>query len=153
MGIAYPQTPLQLYLFFISLPRVFLILSCLFFVSFLVADTQLYKMLCPSVGLLVRWCIRDDRVEPCENAHFWNRRCDCLCVWVCVGWVWMGVVCPYPLVRNDIVTPCHLFFYRVYRKSQNKISISLLSIRCVSRPTLTEMRKCVYWCLSDVPRV
>ena len=35
--------------------------------SFLVADTQLYKSLCPSVGPSVHlWT----RVEKCENAHF-----------------------------------------------------------------------------------
>ena len=47
-------------------------------VTFLVADTQLYKRLCPSVGPLVRWSVRplvrpsvrDDRVGKCENAHF-----------------------------------------------------------------------------------
>ena len=26
-------------------------------------------------------------------------------------WVWMGVGCPCPPVRNDIVTPRHLFYY------------------------------------------
>ena len=35
--------------------------------AFLVADTQLYKSLCPSVGPSVRWCAW---VEKCENAHF-----------------------------------------------------------------------------------
>ena len=49
--------------------------------------------------------------RPCDIAHFWCCRCDCLCVWVCVGWTraWMGVLCPYPPIRYDIVTPRHLF--------------------------------------------
>ena len=37
---------------------------------FLVADTQLYKRLCPSVGRSVGWLVRRcDRVKKCENAH------------------------------------------------------------------------------------
>ena len=36
-------------------------------VKFLVADTQLYKSLCPSVRPSVGWSVR---VEKCENAHF-----------------------------------------------------------------------------------
>ena len=28
-------------------------------------------------------------------------------------WLWMGVGCPCPPVRNDIVTTCHLFFLKV----------------------------------------
>ena len=43
-------------------------------VFFLVADSQLYKRLCPSVGPSVgpsvRWSVRGDRVGKCENAHF-----------------------------------------------------------------------------------
>ena len=42
--------------------------------SFLVADKRLYKRLClsvrPSVGRLVGWSVRGDRVGKCENAHF-----------------------------------------------------------------------------------
>ena len=41
---------------------------------FLVADTQLYKRLCPSVrwsvGRSVGWSVRHARVEKWENAHF-----------------------------------------------------------------------------------
>ena len=37
-----------------------------------------------------------------------NERSGCLCVRVGVG-VWMGVGRPCPPVRNDIVTPRHLF--------------------------------------------
>ena len=78
---------------------------------FLVADTQLYKRLCPSVrpsvGPSVRWSVRNDRVEKWKNERF-----GCfLCMFVCgVGvrvWIWVG--CPCPPVRNDIVTPRHLF--------------------------------------------
>ena len=38
--------------------------------SFLVADTQLYKRLCPSVRPLVRPLVRGDRVKKWENEHF-----------------------------------------------------------------------------------
>ena len=40
-----------------------------------------------------------------------------LCVWVSMGWgrAWMGVVCPCPPVRNDIVTPRHLFLHILTR--------------------------------------
>ena len=38
--------------------------------SFLVADTQLYKRLCPSVGPSVSPSVRNHRVKKWENAHF-----------------------------------------------------------------------------------
>ena len=40
----------------------------------------------------------------------------------CWGWVrvWMGVRCPCPPVRNDIVTPRHLFFWRKFPLSSLK---------------------------------
>ena len=82
---------------------------------FLVADTQLYKRLCPSARPSVRPSVRHgDRVEKWDN----ERSGYFLCMFVCgggVGWgvdgvgVWMGVGCPCPLVRKDIVTPRHLF--------------------------------------------
>ena len=41
--------------------------------TFLIADTQLYMRLCPSIGPLVRPLVgplvHDDRVEKSENAH------------------------------------------------------------------------------------
>ena len=81
-------------------------LKCLFF-SFLVADTQLYKTIVrPSVRPSVR---HGHRVEKWENERFRFF----LCMFECEGWVgvWIGVGCPCPPVRNDIVTPCHLFFF------------------------------------------
>jgi len=83
---------------------------------FLVADTQLYKRLCPlvrwSVGPLVRWSVGPcQRVEKWENERFRSFLCMCLCWkgrWM-GRWVWMGVGCRCPPVRNDIVTPRHLF--------------------------------------------
>ena len=61
----------------------------------------------------VRWSIRrsvgNDRVEKWKNKRFGYF----LCVFVCrrVGnGVWMGVGCPCPPIRNDIVTLHHLFF-------------------------------------------
>ena len=83
--------------------------------SFIVADMQRYKWLCPSIGPSVHRSVgpsvRNDWVERCKNAHFWCCSWTGLCLWVCIGWarVWMGVVCSCPPVRNDIVTPRHLF--------------------------------------------
>ena len=57
-----------------------------------------------------------DRVEKWKNEHFGYF----LCMFVCGGGVGrgmdgagvqMGVGYPCPPVRNDIVTPRHLFFY------------------------------------------
>ena len=83
----------------------------------LVVDTQLYKRLCWSVDQFVY----GDRAEKCKNAHFWCCHCDCLCMSMCLGWlrVWMGFVCPCPPIRNDIVTPLHLFcvFSHIYKRS------------------------------------
>ena len=85
--------------------------------AFLVADTQLYKRLCPSVHPSVRpsvrWSVRHgDRVEQWKNERFGY----ILCMFVCGGGVdgvgvRMGVRCPCPPVRNDIVTPRHLFWF------------------------------------------
>ena len=86
-----------------------------FYYDFLVADTQLYKRLCPSVGLSVGPSFRPSaRVEKWENKRFRSFLCMCLC-WKAgwVGrWVSMGVGCPCPPLRNDIVTPRHLFSSR-----------------------------------------
>ena len=65
-------------------------------VCLLVADTQHYKRLCPSVRLLVR---SGDRVQKGGLDTFYV----CLCMEV-------GVGCPCPPIRNDIVTLRHLFF-------------------------------------------
>ena len=48
----------------------FLSFYVFFFSLFLVADMQLYKRLCPSVGPLVGPLVRHARVEKWENAHF-----------------------------------------------------------------------------------
>ena len=62
---------------------------------------------------------RGDRVEKWKNERFGYF----LCKFVCgggVGWgvdgvgVRMGVECPCPPVRNDIVTPRHLFLHFLY---------------------------------------
>ena len=37
----------------------------------------------------------------------------CKCVWVCEGVCRRGLGFPWPPVRNDIVTPCHLFYIQV----------------------------------------
>ena len=67
------------------------------------------------VRLSVRWSVSllvpGDQYRKVGTTHFWCFRCDCLWVWVSKGWgrVWMGVVCPWPSVRNKIVTSRHLF--------------------------------------------
>ena len=79
------------------------------FLAFLVADTQLYKRLCPPVRPLVSLLVRHGhRVEKWGNERFRYF----LCMFECGWWfgVWMGVGCPCPPVRNDIVTPRHFFF-------------------------------------------
>ena len=61
-----------------------------------------------SVRPSVRRSIRHgDRVEKWENERFRNF----LVMFECWGWVgvWMGVGCPSPPVRNNIVTQHHLF--------------------------------------------
>ena len=90
-------------------------------ISFLVADTQLYMRLCPSIGPLVRPLVgplvHDDRVEKSENAHLWCCSYDILavCVRMSMGWkrVWVGVLCPCQPVQNNIATPRHLLFLKL----------------------------------------
>ena len=67
---------------------------------FFVADTQLFMRLCPSV-------CRGDRVKKWKNECFGYF--SCMFVYGVGFGVWMGVGCPCPPVRNDIVTPRHLF--------------------------------------------
>ena len=67
-------------------------------IIFLVADTQLYKRLCPSVDPSVR----PSMVKIWKNECF-RYFCECLCVEV-----WMGIGSPFPPVRNDIMTLRHL---------------------------------------------
>ena len=69
------------------------------FEYFLVAYTQLYKKLCPSVRRSVS---HGDQVDnECFRYFF--------CMFESWTWgVWMRVGCPCPPVRNDIVTPRHL---------------------------------------------
>ena len=81
----------------------------MFMFVFLVADTQLYKRLCPfvgtSVGPSVRWSVRGDRVGKCENAHFR----------------------PCPPVRNwylPCIRPC-CFSYSWVARSEEERTISL----------------------------
>ena len=73
----------------------------------------LYNLLCPSVRRSIRRSVGPSaRVEKWENEHFRSFLCMCGCGkggWVGRG-VWMGVGRPCPPVRNDIVTPRHLFF-------------------------------------------
>ena len=57
--------------FLISTPSTFeiKIWLCFLTLQFLVADTQLYKRLCPSVRWSVGLSVRNDWVGKCENAH------------------------------------------------------------------------------------
>ena len=72
---------------------------------FLVADMQLYKRLCQSVGLSVGL----SGVIKFKSGKTSIFDTFCLCLIVGGVKVWMGVGCPCPPVRNDIVTPRHLF--------------------------------------------
>ena len=74
---------------------------------FLVADTQLYKRLCPSVSPSVRWSIRQHESKSGKMSVFENFLRMFECEWG-IG-VWMGVGRPCPPIRNDIVTPRRLF--------------------------------------------
>jgi len=93
--------------FLIFILRVFIRCALMASAIFLVADTQLYKRLCPSVRWSVGPSVGNDRVEKLKNKRFTYF----LCVFVCVlgVGVWMGVGRPCPPVRSDIVTPRHLF--------------------------------------------
>ena len=67
----------------------------------------------PSVRWSVRWSVRHARVENARNAHFTMLQLSlnvCGCMLVCGKGVWarLGVGCPCPPVRNDIVTPASL---------------------------------------------
>ena len=43
--------------------------------------------------------------------------------------VWMGVGCPCPPVRNDIVTPCHLLFF----KFENLPQVNVMKIKAKAK--------------------
>ena len=60
----------------------------------LVAETQLYERLCPSVS----WSVHNAQVQKSKNACL---RCYCECVWGVGGG---GVVRLCPLVRTLLVT-------------------------------------------------
>ena len=84
--------------------------------EFLVADTQLYKRLCWSVGPLVHWSV--EGIELMLQLV----SCEFVSVWEGVGdgvGLRLGVGCPCPPVRNDIVTPRHLFSVCEYNLDQN----------------------------------
>ena len=71
-----------------------------------VADMQIYKRLCSSVrwsvSLLVRRSVEVIKLKSGKMSVLDT-------VYVCLEFgVWMGVGCPCPPVRNDIVTPRHL---------------------------------------------
>ena len=127
-------------------------------IYFAVISLVLYERLCPSVSPLVCWSIgrlvrrsvgpsvhrvgpsdRENRFEKWGIAYFWC--CSwVLCLWLCIRWarVLMGVVCPCPPVRNDIVTLCHLFLNdstnftvrALYLQNRNILNKQLLSIFC-----------------------
>ena len=71
-------------------------------IIFLVADTQLYKRLCPSVGWSVGRAVRrGDRVEKWENTHF--RPCPPIRNW-------------WPCIR-----PCFLVFFFFFKTLREAI--------------------------------
>ena len=102
-----------------------------FFSLFLVAD-----FVRPSV----RRSVRNSRVEKWKNECF---RCffGYVCWWGAGHGEWMGVGCPCPPIRNNIVTPRHLFSSTVASKIANETdsNFSFFSIptgRNISDPRL-----------------
>ena len=85
-----------------------------FFHFFLVSDTQLYKRLCPSVcwsvSLFVMIELKSEKTNVLDtfSVH--------LCVGVGIG-LWMGAGRPSPPVRDNIVTPHHLFYFTLSYRS------------------------------------
>ena len=80
----------------------------------LVADTQLYKILCPSISPLVHWSVTLEFKTwktSIYDADFFYRCMKCMGGAWGVGSVKLGVGCPFPPVRNYIVIPCHLLFH------------------------------------------
>ena len=71
-----------------------------------------------------------------------NERFEAFCVCACVGrgmgcWVWIGIGCPCPPVRNDIVTPRHLFCFCTFVSfylclSSIQMAVSYLDVRFLS---------------------
>ena len=85
---------------------------------FLVADTQLYKRLCPSVCRSVRPLVHNDRVKKWENGHF----------------------CPCPLMA---VYPA-LFCVSSYQQRNywQKLFFCLALALCLGSHLLAQDRKC-----------
>ena len=92
MHLNNPIKPFPMLCLYVKSQRYWTVCSCidvfLYTISqkclaFLVADTQLYKRLCPSVGWLVDqlvgWSVCHASVEKWENAHF--RPCPPVCNW------------------------------------------------------------------------
>ena len=85
------------------------------------------RRLCPSirwsVRLLVHWSVMEIELKIAKKRIF---EAQAVTVCVCMGWarVLMGVGCPCPPVRNDIVTPHHLLF--------SAISFNYRIISCLS---------------------
>ena len=86
-----------------------------FKLPFLVADTQFYKRLCPSIGpsvvTLESWLWRTHiysaavaAVDAVVYVWLWWRRVR----------LWPGAGCRCPPVRYDIVTPRHLLLLAIY---------------------------------------
>ena len=110
---------------------------CLSVVTFLVADTQLYKRLCPSVRRSVRRSVRHgDRVGKCGNALF----CSCPPV---RNWYWPRIrpcflrFCRFSVVNYNEMEPNPRFVISPWIWILN--SVSLLNptedFRCLIRMT------------------
>ena len=67
----------------------------------------------------------------------------CLC-WK-GGWVWLGVCCPCPPVRNDILTPRHLVIRVVFAPatpSWSATTFKSVSLSPESRQNILHTRRC-----------
>ena len=93
---------------------------------FLVADTQFYKRLCPSVGPSV--C--GDWVERCKNAHLWLAEC----VWGGrgSGWGFHALAHPSATLLQPRVTCSHHSPHKILYSVQIIVSLNSFSIRHLS---------------------
>ena len=91
---------------------------CFRMTAYLFADTQLYKRLCPSVHLSILPSVVIELKS--GKTGVLDSLCECLSVRLEIR-LWLGVGRPCPPVRNNIVTPRHLFHNFVLKKNGNTL--------------------------------
>ena len=117
--------------------------------EFLVADTQLYKRLCPSICQSV--C---PSIGPWWSSRKEWKCCsyDCLRVWVGMGWkrACKCVVCPCPPNCNNIMTLGHLFLL-CSEELESYTDLSLIATWCGRRSISSEQGLQSLWLLQGTP--